>query len=90
MSDTIESNGLEASPPKVSLLEYQRRYQRERKKGCSYFMIKPSTANKLKGYYNEYIQTCQQSLLPTVEFHDFVLQYAEIGWLNCRSKIKGK
>ena len=89
MSDTIESNGLE-TVPKVHLDEYKRDYMRARQRGVRNLTVKPAAHAKLKGYYDEYLITCQQNLFPTVEFNQFIMQYAEIGWLNCRSKIKGK
>ena len=66
------------------------RYSYDKSRGTYQMRMKPSVVNKLRGYYDEYLQTCQQNLFPTVEFNEWVIQYAERGWLQCREKIKGK
>lgn len=76
--------------PKVNLQEYKKQYMRLRKRGMHNLTIKPATYSKLKGYHDEYIQISAQNFLPVVDFHEFILQYAELGYLNSRSKLKGK
>ena len=70
--------------------DYHRKYQRETKRGIVQFRLKPSTVNKFKEYYNEYLTRQQQDQTPTVEFKEFIFQFAETGFLAWRSKIKGK
>jgi len=68
----------------------KRQYMRKRQRGVHQLTIKPSVVNKLKGYYDEYVMTCQQNQYPVVEFHSFITDFCEIGFLNWRFKTKGK
>jgi hypothetical protein len=65
---------------------YQRGWQSRTKK----FIINPTDAQKFKSYYDEYTTHSQQNFLPIVDFKDFVLQFAEMGFLNWRHKTKQK
>jgi len=68
----------------------KREYIRKRKRFEHHFTIKPAVYNKLKGYYEEYVMTCQQNQYPVVEFHSFITDFCEIGFLNWRFKTKSR
>ena len=70
--------------------EYHRNYMRSWGQKSRDFIINPATNAKFQSYYNEYITHKQQEQEPTVEFHEFIIQFFEIGYLGWRSKIKGK
>ena len=71
--------------------KYDREYHREyRKIGGDVFRIKSADNIRLKELYNEYVTTCQQNLYLPVQFHDFVLQFCEIGFFSWRDRNKGK
>ena len=71
--------------------ELNRRYQTKRRgQGAITLQINPTEARKLKVYYDEYVVTCQQYQYTTPSFHDFILQFCEIGFFSWRIKNKGK
>ena len=70
--------------------ESKTRYQRDAERGVYQMRIKPSVVKELKGYYDEYLQMAQQDQYPIVGFQDWIISYTIKGWLNCRSRIKGK
>ena len=70
--------------------EYQRQYQRERKRKSNQFYLTPTISMRFRTYYHEYLTLAQQEGIPIVDFQSFIIQFAEIGFLNWRSKTKGK
>ena len=80
----------EVAEQTVRRRESRLRQMRDRQRGVYQMRIKPSKVNELRGYYDEYLQMAQQDQYPIVGFQDWIISYTIKGWLNCRSKIKGK
>ena len=80
----------EVAEQTVRRRESRLRQMRDRQRGVYQMRIKPSKVNELKVYYDEYLQVVQQDQYPIVGFNDWIISYTIKGWLNCRSKIKGK
>jgi len=80
----------EVAEQTVRRRESRLRQMRDRQRGVYQMRIKPSKVNELKVYYDEYLQMVQQDQYPIVGFNDWIISYTIKGWLNCRSKIKGK
>ena len=74
----------------MTYTEYHRKYQREWKRRALTIDFKPADKARLKSYYEEYTTTCQQNQYPTVDFHQFIIQYCEMGFFAWRDRNKNK
>ena len=90
---SIEANGLEHMPKMIKGMtkaEYHRLYMREWARRTKDFNIQPTKTRKFKLYYEEYKTIKQQESEHVCSFTEFLLHYAEVGYLNWRTKVKGK
>ncbi len=64
----------------------RKRYMLEKQRGVLQFRLKPADHNKFKGYHEHYSESCQKNSYIVPDFHTFVVNMIEIGYLAWRDK----